>query len=155
MLDRRWNLCGTNAAAPKVLRCFSDSGEPWSEQPLNVLRLMLHPGALQPYIVIFDEVATELLTGLHRRVSSDGDDPKLRALLAELTAPPGVPKAGVVPDLSRPSSPALPLHLKRDELGLRLFTAVTLIASPQDVTLDGLRIESFVPADRASLITAA
>lgn len=150
LLDRRWNLLGTNTAAPKVLGRFSGSGEPWSEQPLNVLRLTLHPGALQPYIVNFDEVATELLTGLHRRVSSDGDDPELRALLAELTALPGIPEAGVVPDLSRPPSPALPLHLKRDELELRLFTAVTLIASPQDVTLDGLRIESFMPADPAS-----
>jgi hypothetical protein len=59
----------------------------------------------------------------------------------------------VVPDLSRPPSPALPLHLKRDDLELRLFTAVTLIASPQDVTLDGLCIESFMPADPASEAT--
>ncbi len=53
----------------------------------------------------------------------------------------------MVPDLSRTPSPALPLHLKRDGLELRFYTMVTLIASPQDVTLDGLRIESFMPAD--------
>ena len=104
---------------------------------------------VQPYVVNFDEVATELLTGLHRR-ASDGEDPELSALLAELTALPGIPAAGVVPDLARPPSPALPLHLKCDDLELRLFTAVTLIASPQDVTLDGLRIESFMPADAAT-----
>jgi hypothetical protein len=150
LLDRHWNLRGTNAAAPRVLARFAGQGGPWTDQPLNVLRITLHPDALQPFIVNFDEVATELLTGLHRRVSSDGDDPVLAALLKELTALPGIPEAGVVPDLSRPPSPALPLHLKRDELELKLFTAVTLIASPQDVTLDGLRIESFMPADPAS-----
>jgi transcriptional regulator with XRE-family HTH domain len=147
LLDRAWNLCGTNAAAPKLFACFAGTGAPWRTQPLNLLRLTLHPEALQPHIVNFDEVATDLLTGLHRRVAGEGEDPALAALLAELTALPGIPESGVVPDLSRAPSPALPLHLKRDGLELRFYTMVTLIASPQDVTLDGLRIESFMPAD--------
>ena len=150
LIDRGWNLRGTNSAAPKVLGRFAGSGSPWHQQPLNLLRLTLHPEALQPYVVNFDEVATELLTGLHRKVSSDGADPEREALLAELTALPGIPHSAVLPDLSRPPSLALPLHLKRDDLELRLFTAVTQMASPQDVTLDGLWIESFMPADAAS-----
>lgn len=150
LLDRRWNLIGMNTATPRVLGAFSGSGGPWAEQPLNILRLTLHPEALQPYVVNFDEVATELLAGLHRQAASDGDDPDRSMLLAELTALPGIPETGVVPDLLRRPSPVLPLHLKRDDLELRLFTAVTHIASPQDVTLDGLRIESFMPADPES-----
>jgi transcriptional regulator with XRE-family HTH domain len=150
LIDRCWNLLGMNAATARVLGRFSDGSGVWVQQPLNLLRLTLHPGALQPYIVNFDEVATELLTGLHRKVSSDGEDALRDALLAELTALPGIPLAGVVPDLSRPPNPVLPLHLKGDDLELRLFTAVTQIASPQDVTLDGLRIESFMPADPES-----
>ena len=150
LVDRCWNLLGMNAATPKVLGRFSGGGGPWLQQPVNVLRLTLHPEALQPYVVNFDEVATELLTRLHRKASSDGDDPERAALLAELTALPGIPESGRFPDLSLPPSPVLPLHLKRDGLELRLFTAVTQIASPQDVTLDGLRIESFMPADPES-----
>lgn len=150
LVDRSWNLLGMNAATPRVLGRFSGSGTAFAAQPLNVLRLTLHPDALQPFVVNFDEVATELLTGLHRRAAGDGDDPELAALLAELTHLPGIPQAGVVPDLSRAPNPVLPLHLKRDDLELRLFVAVTQIASPQDVTLEGLRIESFMPADPES-----
>jgi hypothetical protein len=81
-------------------------------------------------VVNFDEVAISL-TGLHRKAASDGEDPERDALLAELTALPGIPEAGVVPDLSRPPNPVLPLHLKRDDFELRLFTAVTQIACPR------------------------
>jgi hypothetical protein len=137
-------------ATARVLGAFGGTGGPWLVQPLNVLRIVLHPEGLQPYLVNFDEVATELLTGLHRKVASEGADPERDALLAELMSLTGVPAAGVVPDLSRPPNPVLPLHLKRDGLELRLFTAVTQIASPQDVTLEGVRIESFMPADPAS-----
>ncbi|HKA16489.1 MAG TPA: helix-turn-helix transcriptional regulator [Myxococcota bacterium] len=150
LIDRYWNLLGANDAAPRLLGRFARASEPWIQQPINLLRLTLHPEALQPHIVNFEEVATELLTGLHRRVSQDGEDPECGALLAELTALPGIPAAGVVPDLSRSPNPAIPLHLKGGDLELRLFTFVTQIAAPQDVMLDGLRIESFMPADPAS-----
>lgn len=150
LIDRCWNLIGANSATGHVLGRFAGAGRPWTQTPMNILRLTLHPEALQPYVVNFDEVATELLTGLHRKAASDGEDPERDALLAELTALPGIPEAGVVPDLSRPPNPVLPLHLKRDDFELRLFTAVTQIASPQDVTLEGLRIESFMPADPES-----
>lgn len=149
LVDRYWNLLGANAATARVLGHFAGAGEPWIDTPLNVLRLTLHPQGLQRWVVNFDEVATELLTGLHRKAASDGDGDG-RALLAELTALPGLPEAAVVPDLARAPNPVLPLHLKRGDFELRLFTAVTQIASPQDVTLEGLRIESFMPADPAS-----
>jgi len=150
LLDRCWNLIGANSATGRVLGRFASPREPWTQTPMNLMRLTLHPQALQPFVVNFDEVATELLTGLHRKAASDGADPERDALLAELTSLPGIPESGVVPDLSRPPNPVMPLHLKRDDLELRLFTAVTQIASPQDVTLEGLRIESFMPADPES-----
>lgn len=153
LLDRLWTLRGMNAATARVLGRFGGEAGPWAERPMNLLRLTLHPQALQPWVVNFEEVATELLTGLHRKVSSEGEDPERAALLAELTALPGIPEAGIVPDLSRSPIPALPLHLKRGDLDLRFFTVVTQIASPQDVTLEGLRIESFMPADPESEAT--
>jgi hypothetical protein len=150
LLDRHWNLLGMNTATPRVLGRFASAGGPWLQQPINLLRLTLHPEALQPFIVNFDEVATELLTGLHRKAASDGADATRDALLAELRALPGIPEAGVLPDLSLSPRPVMPLHLKRDDLELRLFTVVTQIASPQDVGVEGLRIESFMPADPES-----
>jgi len=150
LLDRHWNLLGMNTATPRVLGRFASAGGPWLQQPINLLRLTLHPEALQPFVVNFDEVATELLTGLHRKASCDGADATRDALLAELRALPGIPEAGVLPDLSLAPRPVMPLHLKRDDLELRLFIVVTQIASPQDVGVEGLRIESLMPADPES-----
>lgn len=148
LLDRAWNLLGTNATAPRLFAGFvTHPGPPWNDEPPNLLRMTLHPDALQPYIVNFDEVASELLTGLHRKVASSLEDRELQALLAELRSLPGIPGSARVPDLARAPLPVLPLHLKKNDLELRLFSAVTSIASAQDVTVAELRIESLMPAD--------
>lgn len=44
----------------------------------------------------------------------------------------------------------LPVHLKADDLELRLFSAIMTLGTPQDVTLQELRIETFFPADAGS-----
>lgn len=44
----------------------------------------------------------------------------------------------------------LPIHIKKDDLELRLFSTVMTLGTPQDVTLQELRIETFFPADEAS-----
>ena len=44
----------------------------------------------------------------------------------------------------------IPMHLKRDDVELRLFTTITTVGTPQDITVQELRIESFLPADEAS-----
>jgi len=47
----------------------------------------------------------------------------------------------------------MPLHLRRDDFELRLFSTITTLGTPQDVTLQELRIESFYPMDAASQAT--
>jgi transcriptional regulator with XRE-family HTH domain len=71
LLDRHWTLRGMNDATFRVLGRFAGSAGPWADQPMNILRITLHPDGLQPWLVNFAEVATELLTGLHRKAASD------------------------------------------------------------------------------------
>ncbi len=44
----------------------------------------------------------------------------------------------------------IPVHLRRDDVELRLFTAVTSLSTPTDVTAQELRIETYFPADDAT-----
>ena len=44
-------------------------------------------------------------------------------------------------------SPVLPIHFRRDGTSLRLFTTIATLGTPQDVTLDEIRIEFFFPMD--------
>jgi hypothetical protein len=52
---------------------------------------------------------------------------------------PGVP---LVAD-----SPVLPMHFQKGSTKLRLFTTIATLGTPQDITLQELRIESFFPMD--------
>jgi hypothetical protein len=46
--------------------------------------------------------------------------------------------------------PVLPMHFAKGGATLRLFTTVTTLGLPQDITLQEPRIESFFPMDNAT-----
>ncbi|MEU4930004.1 helix-turn-helix domain-containing protein [Streptomyces yokosukanensis] len=101
----------------------------------NVYRLALHPRGLAPRIGNLAEWAGHVLARL-------GHLPELRD---ELT--------GYVPE-SEPSGDhlgfAVPLRLRSSSGELRLMTTVTTFATAVDVTLAELKLEAFLPADRAT-----
>jgi transcriptional regulator with XRE-family HTH domain len=151
LVDRCWNVLRMNSGATTLFAGFArDGGEVWSETPLNLARVMLHPDGLRPLIVNFEEVAGEMMMGLHRALTTRPDDSELEATYEELRALPGMPQSVRVPDLSRPPLLVLPIHIKQDDMELQLFTAVTQVSSAQDVTVEELRIETIMPADAAS-----
>jgi len=46
------------------------------------------------------------------------------------------------------TAPILPLHFQKQGTKLRLFTTVATLGTPQVITLQELRIESFFPMDQ-------
>ena len=46
--------------------------------------------------------------------------------------------------------PFLPVHLRSPEFEVQLFTMVTSIGTPLDVTAEELHVETYFPADDAS-----
>lgn len=53
-------------------------------------------------------------------------------------------------DLTALPVPFLTIHFHKHELDLRFFTTLTCLSTPYDITLHGVRIESFFPADEAT-----
>ena len=139
-----------NGAAAKTLGVFANAKPVWREQPPNILRLTLHPDALQPHIVNFPEVAGAMLTRLERAVATSGGNAELAALERELRALPGVPDAATFPAAI---DPVMPLHMKKGDLEVRLFTMLSQLGGAQDVTAAELHIETLMPADAASEAT--
>jgi hypothetical protein len=43
-----------------------------------------------------------------------------------------------------------PSYIPKDDPELRVFSAIMTMSTPQDVTLQELRVETFFPADEAS-----
>jgi hypothetical protein len=72
------------------------------------------------------------------------------SLLNRLTAYQGVRAAmqQAMPDVS--AGPVLPLHFRKGGTSLQLFTTLTTLGTPQDITLQELRIECFFPMNDAT-----
>jgi hypothetical protein len=71
-------------------------------------------------------------------------------LLRRLLAYAGVPALSHMPALEEVPLPVLAMHFRMGETSLRLFTTIATLGTPQDVTVQELRIECFFPADEAT-----
>ena len=83
-------------------------------------------------------------------VGGVGPAARTDALLAEVLAYPGVPKHLRRVNLTAPSLPVIPIRFRKNDRAFNYFSAVTTLGTPQDVTLQELRIEAFFPADPAT-----
>ena len=118
--------------------------------PLNLARLTFDPSGAQPLLANFDEVGRELLWRIQREVLADPDDGAMQDLLDDLLAMPTVDPDWRHVDLAVPSDPALVLHLRSEELELRFVTMITAFQAPQNVAVEHLRIETWLPYDDAT-----
>ncbi|WP_229411083.1 helix-turn-helix domain-containing protein [Massilia sp. WF1] len=153
VVDRLWNLVMFNEPAAGLMRWLlgmpPDAPIP-RDGSINVLRLMLSPDGLRRHLLNWEAVCADSLLWIQREAMADGPGSEATALLAELSALPGMPSAGHVPNLERRALPFLPLQIARDEVRLNLFTTITTLGTPHDVTVHELRLESFFPADAAT-----
>jgi hypothetical protein len=68
-------------------------------------------------------------------------------LLDRLLSYEGVRSAMLTTAPLIPEGPVLPMHFQKDGIRLQLFTTIATLGTPQDITLQELRIESFFPMD--------
>jgi hypothetical protein len=118
--------------------------------PPNVVRMTFHPQGLRRYIVNWEALAGPMIQQIHREAVGGVPDEGTRALLEEILAYPGVPAGWRTPDARAQSAPFLPMVLRKDGLALRFFTTIATLGTPQDITLQELRVECFFPGDDAT-----
>jgi len=147
VLDRYWNVLMANEATKRVQEYFLDLTAVAELGPQNAMRLLLHPRAFRPYIVNWEAMAAALIQWLHREVVNGAGDEPMRRLLDELLSYPAVPRHWRTADLDAATAPFLAIEFRKNDLTLRFFTTLTSFGTPQEVTLQELRIESFFPAD--------
>ena len=147
-LDRYSNCLMGNDASAQLLAALVDPS--LITEHANHLRMVFHPLGARRWIVNWDEVARHLLGRAERELGRSPDDETATVLLAELRSHVGPflkppPEAPV-----KAADVLLPIHIKKDDLELRIFSTIMTLGTPQDVTLQELRIETFFPADAKS-----
>lgn len=149
VVDRTWTVRLANAPAIAVLGRFVADPAVLAG-PLNLMRLLFEPSGSRPFVVNWEEVASMMIERLHREAVSGAGDNASRALLNDLLAMAGVPSDWRRPRISVDPSFLVPLRLSRGGCEIALYSAITTLGTPQDVTLQELRLETFLPADAAS-----
>jgi transcriptional regulator with XRE-family HTH domain len=152
--DRRWNVIDVNRAARRLMTLLL--GAERMTRPLNHMKMFLGPDELRPFVENWPDVAAALMARARHEAMAAPLDAALQSTWRELLKLPDV----AAPQLkeSETPGPLCELRLTKGDLHIGLIGAVLTLGTPQDVTLQELRVELFMPADvpsEAALVALA
>jgi hypothetical protein len=144
VVDRRWDIVAANEP---LLALLAPMVAPHLlEQPVNALRITLHPDGLAPHIENLVEYADHLLSRLDRQAATAGSE-ELVELARELRTYPEMPAEPVAHgEIADRLFAPLVLRLE-DGTRLTFFSTIATFGTALDVTVAELAIEQFFPAD--------
>ena len=142
-VDRHWNLLNANAGAVRLVEFLVGPLAPGVA--LNLADALVAPNVLRPFLTNWPDVVRYFIRSVERDVAADGT-PETAALLRRLLDYDGV-RAAVKSSTDGVAGPVLPMHFRKGDTSLRLFTTISTLGTPQDITLQELRIECFFPLD--------
>ncbi len=146
-LNRHWSVVLSNNALPQLYEgCSPDL----LRQPINAIRLVLHPLGMGPRILNFIEWRAHTITVLRQQIETRAD-PVIQALLTEVMSYPA-PAGGIA--LATSDSPqryATPLRIATRLGTVSFLNTTTIFGTPTDVTLSELALEMLFPADEATV----
>jgi transcriptional regulator with XRE-family HTH domain len=144
-MNRTWDILNANDAASHFFRRLLNGRTP--PDPNNVLRLMFHPDGLRPAVENWEAVAHALVLRMHREAVGGVLDERGRLMLNEVLRYPAVPSGLSALDLETALTPVLPITFRLGDQVFRYFSAITVLGTPHDITLQELRLECFFPCD--------
>ena len=151
VVDRLWNVRQTNAAADRLFAVLGDpaalNAALGGGEHVNLALVTLHPDGLRQFIVNWDQAAPAFVRRLRGEALASGDTEMRERFEAFIEFAGPVPEGGAIGD---PLLPVLPLELDVAGMRLSLFSVIATFGTPQDITTDELRIESFYPNDAAT-----
>jgi transcriptional regulator with XRE-family HTH domain len=143
-VDRHWNLLRANSGAVRLVEFLVGPLAPGT--PVNLADALVAPDVLRPHLVNWPEVVGYFIRSVEADAAADGT-PETAALLERLLAYDGVEAAIAAPSAESAATPVLPMRFRKGNTSLSLFTTIATLGTPQDITLQELRIESFFPMD--------
>jgi transcriptional regulator with XRE-family HTH domain len=144
--DRRWNVIVANRGAMRLISLLL--GEERMTRPLNHMRMFLAADELRPFVENWTAVAAALMARARHEAMAAPLDHALQATWRELLRLPDVAAPGF--HEGDTPGPLCEVRLRRGEVGIALIGTVLTLGTPQDITLQELRVEMFMPADAES-----
>ena len=149
-VDRHWNLLKGNGGAARLVEFLVGPLAP--DAKVNLADALVAPAVLRPHLVNWPQVARYFIRSVEADAAADGTE-ESAVLLERLLAYDGVAAVMKVLAEESVSLPVLPMHFRKGEVSLELFTTIATLGTPRDITLQELRIECFFPMDDATAKT--
>src|SRR5215467_13255856 len=143
-VDRHWNLLKGNAGAARLVEFLVCPVAPGT--PINLADALVAPDVLRPFLVNWAEVVRYFIRSVEADAAADGSA-ETSELLERLLAYEGVRSVAATLDLEVASGPVVPMHFRKGDVSLQLFTTIATLGTPRDITLQELRVECFFPMD--------
>ena len=144
VVDRGWNLLQANSGANALVEFLVGPIAPGTA--INLADALVGPDVLRPHLVNWDTIVRYFIRSVEADASADAT-PETTALLERLLGYEGVRDVlAQVPTIAD-SGPVLPMEFHKGRTKLRLFTTLATLGTPQDITVQELRIECFFPMD--------
>jgi transcriptional regulator with XRE-family HTH domain len=154
VVDQSWNIAGRNDAALRMRHAFLDDAKVASAGAAarNAMKLIFDPLLYRPFVVDWEAVAQQILLRLRHEARTGAPGAPAALLLQELLEYPDVPRMSAGVTLP-PNEPLMTVTLRRGDLRIKYFSTLCTFGTPQDITLQELRIKCFFPADAQSAET--
>ncbi|HXT78416.1 MAG TPA: helix-turn-helix domain-containing protein [Acetobacteraceae bacterium] len=143
-VDRHWNLLKSNGGAVRLVEFLVGPLVPGA--PVNLADALVAPDVLRPFLVNWADVVRYFIRSVEADAAADGTA-ETAALLERLLTYEGVRSSLKAPASDAATGPVLPMHFRKGAVSLQLFTTIATLGTPQDITLQELRIECFFPMD--------
>jgi transcriptional regulator with XRE-family HTH domain len=152
-VDRHWNLLEANKGMARLVEFLV--GPLPADAKVNLADALVAPDVLRPFLVNWEDVVRYFIRSVEADAMADGSA-ETAALLERLLAYAGVRAALKTFPTEAAAGPVLPMHFRKGNISLQLFTTIATLGTPQDVTAQELRIESFfaMNEDTAKILRA-
>ena len=151
IMDRYWNLIQTNPISEQLINWLIDSEKLqkyfYIDKKINLMRMMLHPQGLKPFVSNWEEIVSHLIKRVYREAIADNNNEQTAQLYQELMTYPDVPQLWKLSHAQTWQIPLLTVKFFKDGLNLNFFSAIATLGTPQDIMLQELRIETLFPVD--------
>ena len=149
VLTRGWDVVKMNDAFARLFAFFLEPPfDPIVGQ--NVMHALFHPQGVRPHVANWKEVASVLIDRLYRESITELETSESRRLLDALLSYPNMPANIQEIDLAAAPRVCVTVILEKGDTRLELFSTLTTLGTPIDVTAQELRIESYFPADETT-----
>lgn len=144
ILDDKWNVIRANRSSSRILSVVMEGIAAPDNSSSNIVDWLIKEGGLNTVLENWHEIAMELVRRIHRKGEICGSDLALHNLLVKMVA---ALEEATAPKKTKNPELFLPIKIRKSGLSLNLYSTVTRIADPRDITLQELTLETLCPAD--------